>query len=297
MTTFAEVVQRKWMSARWKLVRSMRERLTIKTRQGVLSFSTRDNAIGRTLYCQGDFQFDLTERVVAFLRERELLPALGQGVVLDIGANIGVISIGLLAQEAFSAAIGIEPEPRNFALLRENVEQNRLVGRYLPMQFAVSDRSGECQLELSNDNYGDHRVRISASQATANDRWRESTRDVISVRSQTIDAILEMVDPNIVKKISLVWIDTQGHEPQVLAGGERLFSSGVSVVAEVWPYGIERSGSSVDDFCVIARRYWRSFWVWRRCGKFVQYPIEELPRFCEELGSAGEYDDIVFTRN
>ena len=94
--------------------------------------------------------------------------------------------------------------------------------------------------------------------------------------------------------IALVWIDVQGHEGHVLGGGSRLFSRPMPVVAEIWPFGLNQSGLGIAKFCDIAAGYWSHFWVWRKCGRFVQYPTSFLMKFCEELGEAGEFDDVIF---
>jgi len=41
--------------------------------------------------------------------------------VLDVGANLGVISIGMLVNGDVAAAIGVEPDPDNYALLERNI--------------------------------------------------------------------------------------------------------------------------------------------------------------------------------
>jgi len=112
----------------------------------------------------------------------------------------------------------------------------------------------------------------------------------------TIDGIVGRLPTPAAEAISLVWIDVQGHEGHVFNGGAELFSRGLPVVAEVWPHGIVRSGMELDQFCRIAQRYWASYWVWRRSQRYVQYSITELPKFCEELGTAGAHDDVIFTR-
>jgi hypothetical protein len=91
--------------------------------------------------------------------------------------------------------------------------------------------------------------------------------------------------------------DVQGHEGHVFAGGAELFSRDIPVLSEVWPYGILRSGMELEQFCRVAQRHWSSYWVWRRAQRYVQYSITDLPKFCEELGSAGAHDDVIFTHD
>lgn len=43
-------------------------------------------------------------------------------------------------------------------------------------------------------------------------------------------------------EIGFAWIDTQGHEGHVLAGGKAFLAASIPFVAEFWPYGLDRSG-------------------------------------------------------
>ena len=76
----------RWVDAKWAVLKSMREEVTIRTRQGLLTVSTHDTIIGKLLYTERQFQYDLACRVTAFLRQQGWLPNRGSGVVLDIGA-------------------------------------------------------------------------------------------------------------------------------------------------------------------------------------------------------------------
>lgn len=273
--------------AGWALHRATRETLTVDTRQGRLSVSTRDEAIGRLLYTQRHFQHDTTVNALKYLRERGLLPEKGHGVALDIGANIGVISIGMLVNGEFAGAVGIEPEPRNFRLLKHNVTANGLSDRYVPLQFAVSDHAGDLPFALHPNNFGGHHVLAREPADSAN---------VIRVPARRVDVLVDGLPSEVRNAIALVWIDVEGYEGFVFAGGPRLFGRDIPVIAEINPMAITQVGMRVGRFCDIAAGYWSSFSVWRRGARYVQYPISELPRFCEELGEYGTYDDVVFSR-
>ncbi|MBP88698.1 MAG: hypothetical protein CMJ64_18625 [Planctomycetaceae bacterium] len=58
-------------------------------------------------------------------------PGDGKGTIIDIGANIGPIAIAMLQLELVDKAIMIEPDPRNFALLQRNVDQNQLTDKVI----------------------------------------------------------------------------------------------------------------------------------------------------------------------
>ena len=286
-------LSREW---RWQLAGKFRERITVPTRQGRLTVFTSDQIIGRSLYVNREFEAVWVELVLSFLRSTHQLPPQGQGTVLDIGANMGVISIGMLYQREFARAVAIEPDPRNYSLLVHNARQNGLSeDRYRALCGGASDRGGTLEFELSPVNFGDHRIRNGTAAAESQDRCDESQRDVIRVPVETIDNLLvHALQPS--AEVSLVWIDTQGHEGHVFAGGKQLFSRDIPVFAEFWPYGIQRSGLSQREFIDIAASYWSYFWMWRATD-FVRYPITRLTYLFTELGDEGNFDNILFTKN
>ncbi|RPJ80913.1 MAG: hypothetical protein EHM18_17695, partial [Acidobacteria bacterium] len=50
------------------------------------------------------------------------------------------------------------------------------------------------------------------------------------------------------EETGLVWVDIQGHEGHFLRGAQSLLRRGVPIVTEFWPYAIERSGMSVEEY-------------------------------------------------
>lgn len=277
----------------WKAQRSFGSTLTFNTRQGRFSVDANDTGIGKQLYCQRQFELELIQETLELTRRLGLTPPPGEGTLLDIGANIGVISVGALATGQMARAVAIEPAPRNFELLEQNVAHNRLKERIESVQAAVSDSPGELEFELSESNFGDHRVRSANRERTA-DRYDESGRESIRVRAARVDDLLSELPAEYRDSISLVWIDVQGFEAPAFRGGVELLSRGVPVMAEIWPYGLVRAGTTTSDFCELAGRFWRHYWVRRRRG-YVRYPIATLECLFDELGGEGGYDNAVFT--
>ncbi len=285
----------------WQVLQRFRDQTTVSTRQGRLTVFTSDQVIGRSLYVNGEFEADVVSRTLSFLRAEGLLPAPGCGTVVDVGANMGVISIGMLSDGQFARAVALEPDPRNFALLRHNVEQNGFgADRCVCLQQGASDRKDELQFELSADNYGDHRIRAAATRdaaaTTDPERFDETHRAVTTVLVDTLDHLLARTPREFADDVALAWIDTQGHEGFVFEGARQTFARGMPVVTELWPYGIRRSGMSQQQFCDIAASLWSHYWVWRRDRQFVRYPISSLDSLFAELSDEGDFDNIVFTQ-
>lgn len=278
----------------WKLEGKRRLKTTLSTVQGVLSVYTQDQGIARDLFIDGQFEWHLTERVTAWLSTQTTWRPT-TGVVVDIGANIGVISIGMLRHRLFCHAVAMEPEARNFSLLQENVALNGLNDAMTCLQVALGSQPGTVAFELSGSNFGDHRVHAERVDAEQPNLYDEATRPVVTVEVDTLDHILATrLAPGLAEQVALVWIDVQGFEGFVFRGGVETFRRGIPVFAEVWPYGIRRTGMGTDEYCAIAQELWKSYWVWRR-GRFVRYPTLALPSLMDELGERDEAENVILS--
>ena len=280
---------------RWHLLRHRHPTLTARThRQGVFTVYSADRAIGRKVFWNGEYEWDMTVQLMSCLAKLDKLPPKGRGTMLDIGANIGVSSIGIICGGWMERAVAIEPDPNNFALLKQNASQNGLGERVICLQYAASDRKGKVGFEQSEKNFGDHRVRAGAA-GSAGGRYGEAGLRVIEVESDTVDHLLENQPRAFVDDLALVWLDTQGHEGQIFRGAPKLFSRDLPVVAEVWPYGIARSGLPLEEYGRIAKGTWGSYWVLRG-GRYVQRPMTQFDLLFEELGSEGRFENAIFLK-
>ncbi|MEQ1757548.1 MAG: FkbM family methyltransferase [Vicinamibacterales bacterium] len=134
--------------------------------------------------------------------------ALG-GTMIDIGANVGAMSLPRVVLGDFSRVYAIEPDPDNYACLVRNVVQNGLQGLVLPDQLAIGDTMGYLSLRrLSSGTH--HLVEHAADQD-----------HVVQVPCSTLDAWVDAmkVDP---LQLTFVKSDTQGWDVHVLLGAPGL---------------------------------------------------------------------------
>lgn len=278
----------------FRLLGRLRETVTLSTRHGRLTMFTRDHAIAAHLFVHRQYEYDSSLRAVRFLKAQRFIPR-DNVCMLDVGANIGLISTGLLLAGEISTTIAIEPEPRNFGLLVRNMAQNGLSANACCLRLAAGARADQLVLELAPTNPGDHRIR-SAPAAEATERQNESLRPTIPVESLPLGAILARPE---VRRAgwtpAFLWIDVQGHEGHVFAGARDVLAGGMPAVAEIWPYGILRSGMSLETFAATAAGIWTDYWIERR-NRFTRYPMAVFDCFLAELGTEGRYENVIFTK-
>jgi len=83
-----------------------------------------------------------------WFREAYWLPFdVPQGVLLDLGANIGMASVWLAKRFSFTQVIAVEPDPRNAELVRYNLELNGIRGHVV--EAAIGPEEGTAKFEFS----------------------------------------------------------------------------------------------------------------------------------------------------
>ncbi len=125
--------------------------------------------------------------------------------VVDIGANVGFFTRRFAKWVgADGMVIALEPEPRNFADLRDVLREDGALPRVRLFEVAAAEFAGTAQLKLNPLHPGDHKLTTDSTG--------------ITVKTVRLDDLLaESKWP----KLSLVKIDVQGAEERVLDGAEQ----------------------------------------------------------------------------
>jgi len=208
--------------------------IEISGRQGRLYGCLRDQVF-REYVKTGDWSGHISQLIKAAF-ERS-----GSGTFLDIGGNIGLTFIPI-AEDPRISCLAFEPEPTNFALLQRNVTANCPHDNTRLFNVALFDTDGMVTLELSRDNYGDHRVR-TREPGTASTIFDEKSRRTILVEAKALDRVVNLDE---LRRPLVIKMDTQGAEQHIYAGGRAIFSAAIMLILEFWPYGIDRMGGDSE---------------------------------------------------
>ena len=199
----------------------------------LMTFSPHDY-IGRKIYRKGHFQRENVERLLSVLRQRDLLAP--EKVLLELGGNIGTQTVYFALSNAFRHIVTVEPDPRNFKLLKTNIDQNGLSERITAINTAAGESEGTLDFFMHRDNHG----KSSAI--------RQSDRDIeIKVPVKPVTAMLTEagVAP---EDIGLIWMDIEGYEPVASRSMQPLLERRVPFYMEFSPvfYGPAGSQAFVD---------------------------------------------------
>ena len=244
-----------------------RRDITINTFNGLLSFDSKDWLIGKYLYVRRSYEAEEMQHAIALLRDNGYLSEDNCGTVLDVGANIGMTCIALLKLGYFNRAIAFEPAPNSYRLLSHNVLQNGFTDKIVHFPWALSSAQGEAELEISQDNSGNNRLRRTKQAGV----FKEEKRRTVSVKVRTLDDVIATEPALSTEKISLIWLDVEGHEGHFFLGAQNLLKQPIPVVTEFWPYAVNRSGMSRGEFCNILMRFFTHFYA------LTNRPCEKQP--------------------
>jgi FkbM family methyltransferase len=130
-------------------------------------------------------------------------------VFVDVGANIGLHS--LRAHKYGAKMYCFEPDPDTFDILNINMQINGAFTSEL-FQMACGNQSGTVQFDRSDISAGMSHI---AYDTTSND----NSSNRLEVKIDTLDNMLSNVN-----EVSLIKIDVEGAEEQVIAGARSILS-------------------------------------------------------------------------
>jgi FkbM family methyltransferase len=153
---------------------------------------------GKAAYFVGDLDRKVSETIKRIVRPGDR--------VLDIGANIGIVSLQLAKLVGKRGVVhSFEPNPSVSDLLRRSIERNELKNVFLHT-CALGSEEGTLDLRFPGCNPGEGTLKMTRP----TDGWSS-----VQVQVKTLCALAEKFDFGGVR---LVKMDVEGYEPEVLRG-------------------------------------------------------------------------------
>ncbi len=219
-----------------------RQPLYIITRKGITYEVDLKEGLDLSLFLFGGFQSHVAGAFVSSL------PA--ESVVVDIGANVGILTLEYARRLPKSRVYAIEPTRYAFSKLQRNVALNpELAQRISIHQMFCTDRDNHAtpSAVYSSWNVGD---KATKEDHQVHGGHLKSTDGASSV---TLDAFCRAQGLN---RLDLIKIDTDGYEMDVLAGGvESLRRWRPIVVLETGQYLLEERGKTIADLLALLPDY------------------------------------------
>lgn len=149
----------------------------------------------------------------------------GKGAVLDIGANIGIMTVYLAQKLPNSTVHAFEPIPDNLSVLKKIISKYHL-GKIKIYETALGETEGNIQMVIPLQ--GKTKMQgLSHVKHESITEWNEG--DEINVPLNTLDNILNG------EAIQGIKIDIENFEYFALKGGKRILESNHPIIyAELW---------------------------------------------------------------
>ncbi|MBI5631803.1 MAG: FkbM family methyltransferase [Elusimicrobia bacterium] len=210
----------RWVSGALDALGSLRplRRFMLRT-GGKLRFTESEVKVnGQALRLHTPNELSLFRAETYFTKEPETLEWIdsfeGEGVLFDIGANVGTYS--LYAAKKGLEVLAFEPEAQNFAGLNRNIAVNGLDDKITALNVALSDRTAVDRLHLSALSFAAANHSLGASvDFNGNPRSAGFRQGILSY---SLDGFLEAFPvpfPNYIK------LDVDGLESKIVAGAQK----------------------------------------------------------------------------
>jgi FkbM family methyltransferase len=144
------------------------------------------------------------------------------GVILDVGANIGLASVWFSHHNPGRKIVACEPLPENVVMIRQNVPTAEIINA------AIGDQVG--QVTLTTDQDGIMASRVPNATHSTHRTFPLTTLDTITAENK-------------INQAGLLKIDAEGMEVEILQGGSRTIQQTGQVV-------IETHGKDRHDHCM-----------------------------------------------
>jgi FkbM family methyltransferase len=192
------------------------------------------------------FYLGITEKSVLNYLKKSIVnqtKAIKEVIMLDIGANIGSVSLPLITTHPNLKIYAFEPSPAVFSRLTQNVNLNPDVSdRIVLNNIALSNVSGSVDFFVSNNE--------NNSGVGSLGKMHNTLDNGVTVESKKGD---DLIDQKIIPEPDLIKIDVEGFEAEVLEGLTNFLkrSRGIKIIFENEPYRVderEKPGDLVINF-------------------------------------------------
>ena len=161
--------------------------------------------------------------------------------VIDLGANIGYFTLILAKLVGPTGKVfAFEPDPRNLALLKKNVEYNNYKNVII-VPKAVSNVNDKCTLYTGQKTFGQNKIYKPKN---------TKIQKFIPIDSETVRLDDFFKTNGLLDKISFIKMDVEGAEFLALSGMKEILklNKNIKIFTEAEISYLEDAGSSYDQF-------------------------------------------------
>jgi len=247
-------------------------RLGVRTRRQIrrhgLTFDVDiREGIDLSLFLFGSFERDILTTIKALVSP--------DGIFIDVGANIGALTLPVADYLERGHVYAVEPTNYAFDKLRKNLELNPAVSeRVTVIQSFVASEDAPVSDLVAYSSWP-----VTGSDSPQQHPVHKGVQQAAGCGQVTLDAL---INANGIQTVSLVKIDTDGHEFSVLSGAtECLKRLRPAVIFEACEYLLVPPRPTFDDFAKLFHSH--DYTICERAG-FQPISHQEFLRTCPTGG-------------
>lgn len=142
---------------------------------------------------------------------------------LDIGANIGLLSVPILKGDSETKVVSIEASPGTLPYLHRTQQESQFGDRWVVLGDAIGSEPGEMIFYKSKDSVGAY--------DGLKDTGRGDKKKPIPVRVRTLDEVWQSLN---CPDVSVIKMDIEGGEYDAIVGGRECLASKRPVLHVEW---------------------------------------------------------------
>ena len=226
--------------------------------------------ISKKLFIDKSFDYRILTKAIKLLGKKN-----SKLTLINIGAHIGSTAIPAIKKNNFKNLIAFEPTKRNFRLLKANIFLNEIDDRVQAYNLAISNKKANLHLGTTKGNTGGNRI------------LRNKQKNTEIVKSD----ILDNYTYNLNKNNSLIFIDAEGHEPNIFLGAKKTIKKKIPIVFEFYPTLLDKSW--IKNYDLVFKNY-RFFYNLHGKNRKEKFNKENLIALFNKVNSMEKkYTDLM----
>jgi len=226
--------------------------------------------ISKKLFIDKSFDYRILTKAIKLLGKKN-----SKLTLINIGAHIGSTAIPAIKKNNFKNLIAFEPTKRNFRLLKANIFLNEIDDRVQAYNLAISNKKANLHLGTTKGNTEGNRI------------LRNKQKNTEIVKSD----ILDNYTYNLNKNNSLIFIDAEGHEPNIYLGAKKTIKKKIPIVFEFYPSLLDKNW--IKNFDLVFKNY-RFFYDLRGKNRKEKFNKKNLIALINKVNSIeGKHTDLM----
>lgn len=261
------------------LQRAIRSAIYYTTKENKILFSNNKDIkyllgsrdwISLKLFIDNNFDYSILKKTIKLLGKKH-----SKSTLINIGAHIGSTCIPAIKENKFKNSIAFEPTKKTFKLLQSNIFLNQADDKIKAYNLAISNKKTNLYLAIKSGNVGGNYIS------------KNKQKNTEIVKSD----ILDNYTYNLNKNNSLIFIDAEGHEPNIFLGAKKTIKKKIPIVFEFYPSLLDKNW--IKNFDLVFKNY-RFFYDLRDKNRKEKFNKKNLIALINKVNSIeGKHTDLM----